>query len=51
MDHQNPIVDRTKPTDTAPFSLKLSAIEACNDEGLKMETQEIQINVPELFTE
>lgn len=51
MDHQDAIVDKTKPTATAPFSLKLSAIEACNDEGLKLETKEILINVPELFTE
>lgn len=49
--HKDDFVDYTITTQTAPFVLNYGKLVDCNDDSTKTETQNIYINVPELFIE
>jgi len=42
-------IDETRQCNEAPFMLNKAELLNCRDEGIKLETQDISINIPDLF--
>lgn len=49
LNQKNKFMDTSKQSTTAPFVLRRTELLNCRDEGVKIETEDIFINVPELF--
>lgn len=49
LNQKKKFIDESIKTTTAPFVLRKQELMNCTDKGVKMETQDISINVPELF--